>query len=74
MAYYLVVQAEAHFGGGTGPIKYTWVVEQLMKLLPPTIKRFITEKDIEDIKYLLEGDEDNAKDIYRIQFIKQRYK
>ena len=48
MAYYLVIQAEEIFGGGTGPTKYTWVVEQLMKLLPAWAKAIFNEKDIDN--------------------------
>lgn len=48
IAYYLVVQAEETFGGGTGSVKYTWVAEQLMRLLPTWAKAIFNEKDIDN--------------------------
>lgn len=61
IALSLVVLAEEKFGGSTGPIKYSWVVMELYKILPTFIIRYITpdiiddaiEKAVEEMKKIL---------------------
>jgi len=48
IAYRLVVEAERMYGGGTGDIKYTYVTEKILSLLPESTKQYFTSKDIDN--------------------------
>lgn len=48
MCLFLVNKAEEKFGAGTGEIKYEWVLSHLYPVLPPVLKFFITENEIDD--------------------------
>lgn len=45
--FYLVIEAEATFGGGTGQLKYAAVVTWLYEKLPTIVKILFTEKQID---------------------------
>lgn len=45
--FYLVTEAEAKFGNGTGQLKYAAVVAWLYEKLPTIIKILFTEKQID---------------------------
>lgn len=45
--YYIVVKAEALFGDGTGEIKYSFVQDYLYDKLPPIVRLFVSEKQID---------------------------
>lgn len=47
MLFYLVTEAEAIFGGGTGDLKYTAVVTWLYEKLPSILKILFTAKQID---------------------------
>lgn len=47
MLFYLVTEAEAQFGGGTGQLKYAAVVAWLYEKLPTIIKILFTQKQID---------------------------
>ena len=45
--FYLVIEAEAQFGGGTGVLKYAAVTTWLYERLPSIIKILFTSKQID---------------------------
>lgn len=45
--YSLVDEAEKQFGGGTGKLKFAYVVEKAYSILPPFFKMFITYGTLE---------------------------
>jgi hypothetical protein len=47
MLFYLVTQAEAEFGSGTGELKYAAVTTWLYERMPAIIKFFFTAKQID---------------------------
>lgn len=47
--FYLVTEAEAQFGGGTGALKYAAVVTWLYDRLPAIIRILFTAKQIDDM-------------------------
>ncbi len=47
--FYLVTEAEAKFGNGTGQLKYAAVVAWLYEKLPTIIKILFTEKQIDTL-------------------------
>lgn len=47
--FYLVTEAEAAFGSGTGELKYAAVVAWLYEKLPTIIKILFTEKQIDNL-------------------------
>ena len=47
MLFYLIIEAEKAFGGGTGQLKYAAVVTWLYERLPTIIKILFTEKQID---------------------------
>lgn len=47
--FYLVTEAEATFGSGTGELKYAAVVAWLYEKLPTIIKILFTEKQIDNL-------------------------
>lgn len=49
IALVLVTDAEIEFGGGTGPIKRSYVIAELYKLIPDEYKKYITEQNLDDI-------------------------
>lgn len=49
MLFYLVTEAEAIFGSGTGELKYAAVVTSLYEILPSILKILLTEKQIDDM-------------------------
>lgn len=49
MALVLVTDAEIEFGGGTGPIKRSYVIAELYKLIPDEYKKYITEQNLDEI-------------------------
>ena len=49
ICFYLVCEAEAEFGGGTGTLKYAAVTSWLYDKLPVVCKFFFTEKQIDKL-------------------------
>lgn len=49
ICFYLVCEAEAQFGGGTGSLKYAAVTSWLYDRLPAVCKFFFTEKQIDKL-------------------------
>lgn len=47
MLFYLVTEAESHFGNGTGSLKYAAVTTWLYERLPTIIKLIFTDKQID---------------------------
>lgn len=47
--YGLVSVAEKQFGGGTGAIKFSFVVAEVYKLLPTIAKLFLSEKQLDNM-------------------------
>lgn len=47
MLFYLVTQAEAEFGSGTGDLKYAAVTTWLYERIPVIVKLFFTAKQID---------------------------
>lgn len=47
MLFYLVTQAEAEFGSGTGDLKYAAVTTWLYERIPAILKLFFTAKQID---------------------------
>lgn len=45
--FFLVTEAEAQFGGGTGQLKYAAVVAWLYERLPVVVRLLFTEKQID---------------------------
>lgn len=57
----LVTDAEINFGGGTGVIKRSWVIDQLYLRIPDEFKKYVTE---EDLSNLLEKVLEEAKKLW----------
>ncbi|MDX9917311.1 MAG: hypothetical protein RBT15_04770 [Gudongella sp.] len=49
IALVLVTDAEIEFGGGTGPLKRSYVIAELYKLIPDEYKKYITEENLDQI-------------------------
>lgn len=49
MALVLVTDAEIQFGGETGPLKRSYVISELYKLIPDEYKKYITEENLDTI-------------------------
>ena len=49
ICFYLVCQAEAEFGNGTGTLKYAAVTSWLYDRLPVICKIFLTEKQVDTL-------------------------
>lgn len=49
MLFYLVVEAEREFGGGTGKLKYAAVTTWLYERLPTIVKILFTDKQIDKL-------------------------
>ncbi|WP_409229455.1 hypothetical protein [Gudongella sp. SC589] len=47
--FYLVTEAEAQFGGGTGQLKYAAVATWLFERLPAIAKMILTPKTIDEL-------------------------
>lgn len=58
IALVLVTDAEISFGGGTGPLKRSYVIDELYKRIPDDYKKYITEDNLDSIinKALLEAE------------------
>ena len=54
----LVTDAEISFGGGTGPLKRSYVIDELYKRIPDDYKKYITEDNLDSIinKALVEAE------------------
>lgn len=46
IALALVTDAEIQYGSGTGPIKRSWVIDQLYQRIPDEFKKYISEEDL----------------------------
>jgi len=49
IALTLVTDAEIQFGGGTGQLKRSYVIDELYKRIPDDYKKFITEDNLDSI-------------------------
>jgi hypothetical protein len=49
IALVLVTDAEIQFGGGTGPLKRSYVIDELYKRIPDEYKKYITEDNLDAI-------------------------
>lgn len=49
IALVLVTDAEIEFGGGTGPLKRSYVIDELYKRIPDEYKKYITEENLDTI-------------------------
>lgn len=49
IALVLVTDAEIQFGGGTGPLKRSYVIDELYKRIPDEYKKYITEDNLDSI-------------------------
>lgn len=49
IALVLVTDAEINFGGGTGPIKKSWVISQLYSMIPEEFKKFVSQEQLSNI-------------------------
>lgn len=49
MLFYLVTEAERHFGGGTGDLKYAAVTTWIYEKLPVVVRFFFTAKQIDKL-------------------------
>lgn len=49
IALVLVTDAEIEFGGGTGPLKRSYVIDELYKRIPDEYKKYITEDNLDAI-------------------------
>lgn len=49
MLFYLVTEAERHFGGGTGELKYAAVTTWIYEKLPAVVRFFFTAKQIDKL-------------------------
>ena len=49
IALVLVTDAEITYGGGTGVLKRSHVIDELYKRVPDEYKKYITEKNLDDI-------------------------
>ena len=45
----LVTDAEIQFGGKTGQLKRSYVIDELYKRIPDEYKKFITEENLDSI-------------------------
>ncbi len=72
IALALVTDAEIQFGGGTGALKRSYVIDELYKRIPDEYKKYITEDNLDTvINSALEGAEKLWKqnpDINRIVY------
>ena len=58
IALTLVTDAEISYGGGTGPLKRSYVIDELYKRIPDEYKKYITEDNLDSV---LNKALDNAK-------------
>ena len=49
IALVLVTDAEIEFGGGTGPLKRSYVIDELYKRIPDEYKKYITEENLDAV-------------------------
>jgi hypothetical protein len=49
IALVLVTNAEIQFGGGTGQLKRSYVIDELYKRIPDEYKKYITEENLDAI-------------------------
>ena len=49
IALVLVTDAEIEFGGGTGKLKRSYVIDELYKRIPDEYKKFVTEDNLDAI-------------------------
>lgn len=49
IALVLVTDAEIQYGGGTGVLKRSYVIDELYKRVPDEYKKYITEDNLDDI-------------------------
>jgi hypothetical protein len=49
IALVLVTEAEIQFGGGTGTLKRSYVIDELYKRIPDEYKKYITEDNLDAI-------------------------
>ena len=49
IALVLVTEAEIQFGGGTGTLKRSYVIDELYKRIPDEYKKYITEDNLDSI-------------------------
>lgn len=49
IALVLVTEAEIQFGGGTGVLKRSYVIDELYKRIPDEYKKYITEDNLDSI-------------------------
>lgn len=49
IALVLVTDAEIQFGGGTGKLKRSYVIDELYKRIPDEYKKYITEDNLDTI-------------------------
>ena len=49
IALVLVTNAEIEFGGGTGALKRSYVIDELYKRIPDEYKKYITEDNLDEI-------------------------
>ena len=49
IALVLVTDAEIEFGNGTGPLKRSYVMDELYKRIPDEYKKYITEENLDTI-------------------------
>ena len=49
IALVLVTDAEIEFGGGTGPLKRSYVIDELYKRIPDEYKKYITEDNLDAV-------------------------
>jgi hypothetical protein len=49
IALVLVTDAEVQFGGGTGQLKRSYVIDELYKRIPDEYKKYITEDNLDSI-------------------------
>ena len=49
IALVLVTDAEIKFGGGTGQLKRSYVIDELYKRIPDEYKKFVTEENLDAI-------------------------
>ena len=68
IALVLVTDAEITFGGKTGPLKRSYVIDELYKRIPDEYKKYITEENLDAIinKVLPEAQELWMEDAFEI--------
>jgi hypothetical protein len=49
IALVLITNAEIEFGPGTGPLKRSYVIDELYKRIPDDYKQYVTEENLDDI-------------------------